>query len=54
MYTPMPRRYTLRDGVTCSYILHAMLRDLVDPPYNLDLKELAVRLHTNMHMLKTI
>ena len=45
---------TLHDGVTRSYILHAMLQDLVDPPYKLKLHELAYRLQTDMTMLETI
>ncbi len=50
----MPRQSTLHDGVTRSYILHAMLRDLVDPPYKLELDELASRLQTDMTMLEII
>ncbi len=35
-------------------MLHAMLRDLADPPYELGMDELAARLHLDLHMLQTI
>ena len=50
----MPQRKTLHDEVIRSYILHAMLRDLADPPYELDLNELAARLQIDMEMLRAI
>ncbi|EJF59388.1 hypothetical protein DICSQDRAFT_65172 [Dichomitus squalens LYAD-421 SS1] len=50
----MSGRSTLHDEVARSYILHAMLRDLADPPYELELEELAARLQTHMHVLESI
>ena len=50
----MPQRLTLHDEVSRSYILHAMIRNLIDPPYKLELEELAARLEIDMNMLQTI
>ena len=50
----MPRHPTLHDEVTLSYILHSMLRYLADPPYELELDELAVRLQSDTQFLQAI